>query len=211
MVALYSPIAAGLLPSALAAVLLMAPLNLRAGENGSTAAISSATVSPAVLPALTYGRDIPLPQATYMYREAVMADLVVVFKSRRELHLMNRGEVVGTYRVALGRNPKGHKLQEGDGRTPEGVYTLNWRNPNSRFHRSIHVSFPRQRDRDRAERLGMRPGQHIMIHGLPNGHGPEAVGHPYLDWTDGCIAVTNEEMDEIWERVADGTTIIIYP
>jgi murein L,D-transpeptidase YafK len=118
---------------------------------------------------------------------------------------------VRTYRVALGRNPAGPKRQEGDGRTPEGVYTLDWRNPNSNFYRSIHVSYPRAGDDQHAERWGVSAGGLIMLHGLPNGVPAAWVGHPNVDWTNGCIALTNEEIDEIWTLVEDGTTIIIYP
>jgi L,D-transpeptidase catalytic domain len=161
------------------------------------------------LPRLTYGRDVPLPR--HQGYEAFKADLVVVFKGKRELHLMHRGGVIATYPVALGREPRGRKLHEGDGRTPEGVYVLDWRNPNSRFHRALHVSYPAPRDWERAARLGVHPGSDIMIHGLPIGRNPDALGHPYRDWTEGCIAVTSAEMDDIWYRVDDGTPIIIYP
>ncbi len=139
------------------------------------------------------------------------ADLVIVHKAARSLELLQAGRVVATYRIALGRDPNGPKRQQGDGRTPEGVYTLDWRNANSNFHRSLHVSYPREWDDLRAERWGVSPGGEIMIHGLPNGVPAERVGHPYVDWTDGCIALTDEEMDELWARVDDGTTIIIYP
>jgi hypothetical protein len=161
------------------------------------------------LPRFTYGRDLPLPR--HQGYEAFKADLVVVFKGRRELNLMYRGGVIATYPIALGREPRGHKLREGDGRTPEGVYTLDWRNPNSRFHRALRISYPASRDRERAARLGVHPGSDIMLHGLPNGRSADAIGHPYRDWTEGCIAVTSAEMDEIWYRVDDGTPIIIYP
>jgi murein L,D-transpeptidase YafK len=125
--------------------------------------------------------------------------------------LKRGGEVLRTFAIALGRDPNGPKLQEGDGRTPEGVYTLDWRNPTSQFHRSIHVSYPRPKDAEHATRWGVSPGGQIMLHGLPNGVAAERVGHPRRDWTDGCIALTNEEIEEIWARVEDGTTIIIYP
>jgi murein L,D-transpeptidase YafK len=139
------------------------------------------------------------------------ADLVIVRKAARSLQLVHEGRVIATYRVALGRDPSGPKRREGDGRTPEGVYTLDWRNPNSNFHRSIHVSYPREWDGLHAARWGVSAGGEIMLHGLPNGVPPERVGHPEIDWTDGCIALTNDEMDEIWALVDDGTTIIIYP
>jgi murein L,D-transpeptidase YafK len=139
------------------------------------------------------------------------ADLVVVYKAERILQLKRAGRVLRTFPIALGREPTGPKLQEGDGRTPEGVYTLDWRNPDSQFYRAIHISYPRQGRSEHAMRWGVPPGGHIMLHGLPNGVSAERVGHPRRDWTEGCIALTNEEIDEIWARVEDGTTIIIYP
>jgi murein L,D-transpeptidase YafK len=139
------------------------------------------------------------------------ADLVVVYKSKRILQLKRAGRVLKTFPVALGREPTGTKLREGDGRTPEGVYTLDWRNPDSQFYRAIHISYPRPGEAVHATRWGVSPGGHIMLHGLPNGVSAERIGHPQRDWTEGCIALTNEEMDEIWARVDDGTTIIIYP
>ena len=108
--------------------------------------------------------------------------------------------MVRTYRIALGRDPLGHKQREGDGRTPEGRYTIDRRNPNSKYHLALHISYPGPAD------LGADPGGDIMIHGLKPG-----VDHPASDWTQGCIAVTDSEMDEIWEMVADGTPIEILP
>lgn len=140
-----------------------------------------------------------------------VVDLVVVYKSDRLLHLKSRGRVVRSYDIALGVEPEGHKLIEGDGRTPEGVYTLDWRNASSQFYRSIHISYPREDDREAAVRRGQSPGGLIMIHGLPNGRAVGDVNHPRSDWTNGCLAVTNEEIDEIWSLVEDGTTIIIFP
>jgi murein L,D-transpeptidase YafK len=139
------------------------------------------------------------------------ADLVVVRKSKRTLQLMRDGRPFKTYPIALGPKPEGPKRQAGDGRTPEGVYTLDWRNPNSNFYRAIHVSYPAPHDEEPARRWGVPAGGLIMIHGLPNGVPAQRVGHPWNDWTNGCIAVTNREMDEIWSLVEDGTTIIIYP
>lgn len=143
--------------------------------------------------------------------DVTRADLVVVYKSKRVLQLKREGRVLKSFPIALGRDPKGPKRMEGDGRTPEGVYTLDWRNPRSDFYRSIHISYPHPRDTGHAERWGVEPGGLIMLHGLPNGLRAPELGHPRIDWTNGCIAVTNEEMDEIWARVEDGTTIIIYP
>ncbi len=138
-------------------------------------------------------------------------DLVVIYKGDRLLQLKSQGRVVQSFDIALGAQPRGHKLSEGDGRTPEGVYTLDWRNASSQFYRSIHISYPREGDQAAAQRKGLSPGGLIMIHGLPNGRRAGDMNHPSSDWTNGCIAVTNDEMDEIWSRVEDGTTIIIFP
>ena len=150
-------------------------------------------------------------RAQIPHGETVKADLVIVRKAARQLELRRAGRVIRTFRVALGWDPSGPKRQEGDGRTPEGVYTLDWRNASSSFYRSIHVSYPRAGDDLHAVRWGVSPGGLIMLHGLPNGLRAEEIGHPEVDWTNGCIALTNEEIDEIWARVEDGTTIIIYP
>lgn len=141
----------------------------------------------------------------------IPVDTIMVRKGERRMDLMARGRVVRTYRIALGWNPVGHKVREGDGRTPEGAYIIDWRNPNSSFHRSLHISYPRRTDQATAAGLGVDPGGAIMIHGLPNRATADIVGHPYEDWTNGCIAVTSEEMDEIWHLVADGTVIYILP
>ncbi|MGI9489747.1 MAG: L,D-transpeptidase family protein [Geminicoccaceae bacterium] len=140
-----------------------------------------------------------------------VVDLVVIYKGDRLLQLKSQGRVVHSFDIALGAQPKGHKLSEGDNRTPEGVYTLDWRNANSQFYRSIHISYPREDDRASAFRKGLSPGSLIMIHGLPNGRQATDMNHPLSDWTNGCIAVTNSEMDEIWSLVEDGTTIMIFP
>lgn len=153
----------------------------------------------------------PPAQAQIPHFERARADLVIVRKGERTLQLLRDGQVFKSYRIALGRDPAGPKRKEGDGRTPEGVYTLDWRNPKSSFYRSIHVSYPRPDDLAHADRWGVSPGGLIMLHGLPNGVDAAQLGHPYVDWTNGCIAVTNEEIDEIWRHVEDGTTIIIYP
>lgn len=139
------------------------------------------------------------------------ANKVILLKSERRLLLLRDETILKSYKVALGRNPRGGKTRRGDGRTPEGRYLLDWRNPKSRFYRSIHVSYPNAADREHARARGDAPGGDIMIHGLPNGL--EAIGsaHANRDWTEGCIAVTNAEMDEIWAAVDDGTAIEIRP
>lgn len=138
---------------------------------------------------------------------------VVVKKSERKLQLVGGGQVMQEYRVALGGSPIGHKYREGDQRTPEGSYVLNWRNPSSNFYKAIHISYPNARDRHVSRQLGYSPGGMIMIHGLPNYIQSESMRRQYLgrDWTQGCIAVQNHEMDEIWRLVRDGTPIDIIP
>lgn len=136
-----------------------------------------------------------------------IADRIVVRKARRELLLLRAGEVFRTYRIALGRTPVGPKEREGDGRTPEGDYTISGRNPRSKFHLALRISYPEPRDRERAASLEVPPGGDIMIHGLPNGR---PADHP-SDWTEGCIAVTDPEIEEIWRLVPDGTPVVIEP
>jgi murein L,D-transpeptidase YafK len=138
-------------------------------------------------------------------------DLVRVYKAERRMELLSRDVVLRRYFIALGANPVGHKSREGDERTPEGHYVLNWRNPRSASYKSIHVSYPDEADKEAARKAGVSPGGMIMIHGQPNGFGWAAWVIQWFDWTDGCIAVTNAEMDEIWEMVDNGTPIEIRP
>ncbi len=139
------------------------------------------------------------------------ADRVVVVKSERRMTLMWGDRVLRTYRVALGRYPKGRKTKAGDGRTPEGRYVLDYRLDDSDFYKAIHISYPNERDLARTRTLGVSPGGAIMIHGLPNDWTARELDHPRIDWTRGCIAVTNREMDQIWSLVEDGTPIEIRP
>jgi murein L,D-transpeptidase YafK len=136
---------------------------------------------------------------------------VLVLKGERRMLLLRSGEVLREYSISLGDAPSGAKRELGDGRTPEGVYLLDWRIEDSAYHRAIHVSYPNEQDQARADELGVHPGGNIMIHGLPNGEGWIGEAHRGLDWTRGCIAVTDQEMDEIWELVDDGTPIEIRP
>jgi len=138
-------------------------------------------------------------------------DRIIVEKSFRRLHLMAAGEAVRTYRIALGRNPLGHKLQEGDKKTPEGGYVVDGRNAHSSYHRSLHISYPSQVDIQQARLSGVSPGGNIMIHGIRNGLGLLGSLHHFFDWTQGCIAVTNEEIEEIWALVPNGTIIELRP
>ena len=130
---------------------------------------------------------------------------IIVFKQARYLHLMHGKTVLKSYRIGLGFEPTGHKTVEGDGRTPEGLYYIDRRNPNSDFHLSIGISYPNKADVERARKLGKSPGGDIFIHGRG------APGEFLIrDWTWGCIAVTNDEIEEIYAMVRDGTPIAIY-
>lgn len=151
-----------------------------------------------------------LPDSPPLPASAV-ADRVVVDKSARTLALMRGGAVLKTYRVSLGGSPLGHKQQEGDERTPEGLYRLDARNPRSSAHLSLHISYPDSADAARAQARGVSPGGLIMVHGITNGLGWLGRLHRLADWTDGCVAVTNREMDEIWRAVPVGTPIEIRP
>ena len=139
------------------------------------------------------------------------ADLVVVHKSKRTMALIKDGQPFREYSVSLGENPKGHKEEEGDKRTPEGEYLLDWRHHSDLYHRSIHISYPNEQDREAARERGVKPGGMIMIHGIPRIYERVADVLKSRDWTDGCIAVNNDEMNEIWNLVQDGTPIHIVP
>ncbi len=141
--------------------------------------------------------------------ENLRADRLVVDKSERRLILYADGRAAKTYVVSLGRVPAGRKQRQGDGKTPEGKYIIDYRKPDSAYHRALHVSYPDRRDRRQAAARGENPGGAIMIHGLPNGLGWIGRFHRFIDWTEGCIAVTNEEMDELWRAVRNGTPIEI--
>ena len=146
----------------------------------------------------------PLPRGA-------VADRVVVEKSSRRLTLLRNGSAFKTYRIALGRSPVGNKEREGDNRTPEGVYRIDRRNARSQYHRSLHISYPTALEAERARKRGVSPGGDIMIHGLPRAYARIGSLHRVMDWTAGCIAVTNPEIEEIWRAVPDGTTIEIKP
>jgi len=139
------------------------------------------------------------------------ADHVVVVKKERTLELLGQGKVIKSYKVTLGGDPVGPKTKQGDHKTPEGMYVLDFRNAHSQFYKSIHISYPNEHDRAFAQQKGVSPGGDVFLHGLPNGYGAIGAAHRLKDWTDGCIAVTDEEMDEIWKAVPDGTPIEIKP
>lgn len=139
------------------------------------------------------------------------ADSIVLDKSDRTLTMYSRGVKVKEYEVALGKNPVGHKLRRGDGRTPEGLYYIEGRNPGSKYHLSLRISYPSVNDRLRAARLAASPGGDIMIHGLPPAFSTVGALHRQQDWTEGCVAVTNAEIEEIWRAVPNGARILIKP
>jgi murein L,D-transpeptidase YafK len=140
-----------------------------------------------------------------------MADEVLVVKSERKLYLLKGGEVLRTFDIALGLMPRGAKEREGDTRTPEGKYFLESRNPNSSFFLAIKVSYPNEADSARAAKAGVSPGGQIMIHGLPNNPRQDLAYYRTADWTDGCIAVSNSDMIDIWLMTRESTPIEIRP
>jgi murein L,D-transpeptidase YafK len=139
------------------------------------------------------------------------ANAVIVEKKARRLTLLRDEKVLAVYETSLGSDPVGHKQREGDGRTPEGSYAIDFKHPRSRFHLALRISYPSAADRDSAQRRGVPPGSDIMIHGLPNGLGWLGRFHLARDWTDGCIAVTNAQIEEIWTLVDIGTKVEIKP
>jgi murein L,D-transpeptidase YafK len=142
---------------------------------------------------------------------AETADLVIVSKSAARLHLQANGKTFATFRVAFGARPQGHKQQQGDERTPEGQYTLDAKNAQSAYYKSIHISYPNAADRALAGSHGVNAGGDIMIHGQRNGWGWLAPITQWFNWTDGCIALSNSDMDIIWRAVNVGTAITIRP
>jgi murein L,D-transpeptidase YafK len=175
---------------------LLLALALSAGSTAASAEgrlPSSALLTPSVEPALP------------------VADRVVVSKAERKLQLLRNGEVLRTYKVVLGLRPEGHKEYEGDFRTPEGLYHLSRRNPNSEYFLSIQIDYPNDRDIARARRQGLRPGGAIMIHGQPNVPRKPRDYYSNVDWTEGCIAVSNSDMVEIWLMTPLDTPIEIRP
>jgi murein L,D-transpeptidase YafK len=143
--------------------------------------------------------------------ELLKADFVLVKKHDKRLYLIKNKKPFKMYRIALGANSKGPKTKAGDERTPEGTYMLDYKNSDSDFYKSIHISYPNDQDIKRAKEMGVVPGGDIMIHGQKNGSKNFSRIQRYVNWTDGCIAVTNAEMDEIWASIDVGTPITIEP
>ena len=146
----------------------------------------------------------PLPPETSI-------DRIVVEKSARKLSVFRDGKELKNYRVALGRNPIGAKQEEGDMKTPEGAYKIDSRNPQSDYHLALHVSYPSEEDVAHAAERGVNAGFDIMVHGIRNGDGWIGAFHRTHDWTAGCIALTDEEIEELWRVTPDGTPIEIRP
>jgi L,D-peptidoglycan transpeptidase YkuD (ErfK/YbiS/YcfS/YnhG family) len=180
----------------------------------AAAPVAAMAAKSAVVIAGPDGR-VPMPAWTAGARtgmaRAARADSIVVEKGVRRMTLFAGGEAVGTYLVAIGKTAFGAKERAGDFRTPEGLYHIDARNPNSRFHLALHVSYPNAQDVARAKQLGVSTGGDIMIHGLPNGQGSVGSQHRSYDWTNGCVAVTDQEIEEIWNAVPVGTPIRIVP
>jgi L,D-peptidoglycan transpeptidase YkuD (ErfK/YbiS/YcfS/YnhG family) len=140
-----------------------------------------------------------------------MVDKILIEKKARRLMLISKGEVIKTYKIALGGDPIGPKEREGDNKTPEGTYLIDSRNKDSHYHRSLHISYPNERDKKRARELGVSPGGNIMIHGIKKGFSWVGDAHAEVDWTKGCIAVTDEEIEEIHRLAQNGTIVEIGP
>lgn len=166
---------------------------------------SNKTGSRPLLPRIAGNRNDTLP------RHISGVDHVLIEKKAHRLTLYRKGEVLKTYRIALGKKPVGKKTTNGDCKTPEGTYSIDHRKANSRYHRALHISYPNAEDRRQAKARGVSPGGDIMIHGLPNGFGAVGSLHLKRDWTLGCIAMTNEEIDELWHAVPNGAVVEIVP
>jgi murein L,D-transpeptidase YafK len=154
--------------------------------------------------------------AYYVYPEAALPpntkiDSLIVIKGKRIMKAYSQGHLVKTYKISIGQNPWGDKQSEGDKRTPEGEYTINDRNARSGYHKNLGVSYPNKADKEEAVKKGLNPGGEIKIHGLRNGLGFLGKFHRIFNWTAGCIAVTNTEIDELYSAVGMGTPIVINP
>lgn len=152
---------------------------------------------------------VPSSMAILEKKPMKMVDYILVEKKKRRMTLFSQNKKLREYQIALGFNPVGHKQKKGDGKTPEGIYTIAKKNPNSAFYRTLKISYPNDQDRAKARSKGVSPGGDIMIHGLK--HGRVGKKHLQWDWTHGCMALTNEEMREIYDSTRVGTVIEIRP
>lgn len=176
--------------------------------------IISAIISLAICATAYFAYPYLFPQKkqriiSHMLPGDIKADSIIVFKEKREMILLSKGKELKRYSISLGKNPEGHKMQEGDKKTPEGAYRIEFKNSNSKYHLSLRISYPSSSDKQNAESRGVDPGSDIMIHGLPNNMGMLEDYYLSNDWTDGCIAVSNQEIEEIWNAVDVGIPIMI--
>jgi lipoprotein-anchoring transpeptidase ErfK/SrfK len=183
------------------------PVPARVTAPGAAASAPNVKAVVAFAPTTT----LPPPASPARALADIAIDKVLVIKSAHRLELMSHGEPVKAYKISLGKQPRGPKLAEGDRRTPEGFYWLDWRKTSDRFNLAMHVSYPNIDDAARARREGTSPGGMIMIHGTPISDDYPEWYFASLDWTDGCIAMNNADMREVWSLVKDGTMIEIRP
>ncbi len=165
-----------------------------------TASIVSKTISPTI-------SHMPVTGI----RSAVVADSIVVEKGKRLMTLYQAGFAVRKYKIALGKQPRGDKIRKGDNRTPEGTFFIDYKNISSRYHKALHISYPDALHAERARALGVSPGSDLMIHGLPPAYAKVGTAHSQWDWTEGCIAVTDKEIEEIYGAIPKGAIIHIKP
>ncbi len=151
---------------------------------------------------------------TLLVAEPIVADKVIIKKSTRMLYLSKNGDIYKKYHVSLGQVPIGAKEVEGDMKTPEGVYMLDWRQESSQYYKSLHISYPNSKDRAHAKELGSSAGGMIMIHGTPPAWSLSPYGdwmNVLIDWTQGCIAMSNDDINDVWEETTNGTIVVIVP
>ncbi len=151
------------------------------------------------------------PGAQSNDNKASIIDLILIEKAKRKMSLLYKGKVIKTYKVALGFEPLGHKQQEGDGKTPEGIYSISYKNAGGQFHKALKVSYPNKKDQANARKLGISPGDFIMIHGLGKSFSWLGKTHVLKDWTLGCVAVTDAEIDEVYKLTPVGAKVEIRP
>ncbi|MBQ0742196.1 MAG: L,D-transpeptidase family protein [Pseudomonas sp.] len=160
---------------------------------------------------LRYVLGLAMLLAMLPAQAAAAIDKVLVHKAERRLEVISGGQVIKQYRISLGRQPLGHKQQQGDQRTPEGIYSIDWRHESPQFNLSLHLDYPNLKDRTAAYKQGVDPGGMIMIHGTPIDEEYPEWFFKGLDWTNGCIALNNADMRALWELVPDGTLVEIVP
>lgn len=158
---------------------------------------------------IIYDQNQTAPEPPELVPLTGLVDHILIEKSARKLTVFKDGEALRTYKIALGFSPSGNKIRQGDGKTPEGIFTINRRNPQSKYHLSIGINYPKPSDIARAKKDGIDPGGDIFIHGQPNGLGE--LSTIASDWTAGCIAVSDTEIEELWRVVKNGTTVEIKP